>query len=268
MFEYWFMFPVSVCIATVAMATGVGGAAMFTPFFFLVLDLPAAVAVGTGLFIEVFGFGSGLFGFARRRLIAYDVGVQLLCFTVPAAIAGAMVAGFVPDGVVMSFLAGLLVVLGAVMVLGGDTTVKDDDVHTACGEAPRCFSAPEQRWDVWSLSAVGGALAGMVSTGIGELNDYVLLRRYEMHGPVAAGTSVFVVAVTVLVGSVAHAYAFFTQHSALLDRVLRIVVFAVPGVLVGAQSGVWAAERVPAASRDYLIGGLFFVLAVVTVLHI
>jgi hypothetical protein len=35
----WFMFPVAVGIATIAMLAGIGGAVMFAPFFMLVLRL-------------------------------------------------------------------------------------------------------------------------------------------------------------------------------------------------------------------------------------
>ncbi|MCZ6491816.1 MAG: hypothetical protein O7A06_14970 [Acidobacteria bacterium] len=45
-FEYWYMLPISILIATAAMASGVGGATFFTPLFVLVLGLPVPVAAG------------------------------------------------------------------------------------------------------------------------------------------------------------------------------------------------------------------------------
>ena len=36
---YRFMFPVSICIATTAMLSGIGGAALFTPVFIIVFPL-------------------------------------------------------------------------------------------------------------------------------------------------------------------------------------------------------------------------------------
>ena len=36
---YWFMFPVSIVVATCAMLSGIGGAALFTPIFILVFPL-------------------------------------------------------------------------------------------------------------------------------------------------------------------------------------------------------------------------------------
>ena len=72
--QYWFMLPVSVLIATIAMASGVGGATFLSPFFILALGLPPEVAIGTGLITEVFGFASGLFAYARKKLIDYRLG--------------------------------------------------------------------------------------------------------------------------------------------------------------------------------------------------
>ena len=64
---YWFMLPVSVCVATCAMLCGIGGAALFTPIFILVFPLlgpeypldSTVAAIGTALLTETFGFSSG-----------------------------------------------------------------------------------------------------------------------------------------------------------------------------------------------------------------
>ncbi len=48
-FDSWFLFPVSILIATTAMASGIGGAVFFSPLFMIVLKLERSVAVGTAL---------------------------------------------------------------------------------------------------------------------------------------------------------------------------------------------------------------------------
>ena len=59
--EYWYMLPVAILVATVAMASGVGGATFFAPILIIGLRLPPEIAIGIGLITEVFGFASGLF---------------------------------------------------------------------------------------------------------------------------------------------------------------------------------------------------------------
>jgi Sulfite exporter TauE/SafE len=96
--EYWYTLPVSILVATIAMASGVEGATLFAPFFILVMHLPPDIAIGTGLITEVFGFGSGLFAYMRKRLIDYSLGLSLLVIAIPAAILGTWASSkFAPD---------------------------------------------------------------------------------------------------------------------------------------------------------------------------
>ena len=69
--QYWYMLPIAVLIATIATASGVGGATLFAPLFILALGIPPELAVGAVLVTEVFGFASGLYAYYRRRLIDY-----------------------------------------------------------------------------------------------------------------------------------------------------------------------------------------------------
>ena len=68
---YWFMFPVSMLVATTAMLSGIGGAALFMPIFLLIFPLlgpeypltsPVA-AIAVALLTETFGFSSGFVGY-------------------------------------------------------------------------------------------------------------------------------------------------------------------------------------------------------------
>ncbi|MBT5049573.1 MAG: hypothetical protein HOM58_13825, partial [Rhodospirillaceae bacterium] len=75
---YWFMFPISICVATTAMLSGIGGAALFIPIFVIIFPilgpeypLTTAAAIGTALMTEVFGFSSGFVGYYRKRLIDF-----------------------------------------------------------------------------------------------------------------------------------------------------------------------------------------------------
>lgn len=269
MLGYWFMLPIAVLFATVAMATGIGGAVMFTPFFLLALDLPAATAVAIGLFIEIFGFGSGIVGFARRALIRYDVATYLLGFTVPGAIIGAFLAHHIPGWTVKAALAVLLAVLAYLLWQPMTRTVLKDGDPGKCDNhsADDCYEQPTHRQGIRALSFLGGLFAGLVSAGVGEINDYTLLKEYRMHGPAAAGTSVFVVAVTVAVGTVVHAFSLFSNPMD-TGKMLGILLFTLPGVILGAQVGVYWTDVIPEAYRDNAISVLFVVLSAATVLSL
>jgi uncharacterized membrane protein YfcA len=104
--QYWYVFPIAILIATIAMASGVGGATFFSPLFILALGLPPEVAIGTGLITEVFGFASGLFAYIRKRLIDFSLGLTLLVVTIPLALLGTWVAGLV-DADILKVILGV-----------------------------------------------------------------------------------------------------------------------------------------------------------------
>ena len=91
---YWFMLPVCIVVASVAMFSGISGAALLTPVFLIgfplvgVPRLTAVQAIGSALFLETFGFGSGVVGYTRRRLPDYRLLAKLVAVTVPLGVAG------------------------------------------------------------------------------------------------------------------------------------------------------------------------------------
>ncbi|MCH8237825.1 MAG: sulfite exporter TauE/SafE family protein [Proteobacteria bacterium] len=123
---YWFMFPVSICIATTAMMSGIGGAAFFMPIFLIIFPLlgpeyPLAspvAAIGVALLTETFGFSSGFVGYFRKQLIDFRVARALIVFAVPAGIIGALLSHLAnPEHLKLGY--GALMVLLAYILFRG-----------------------------------------------------------------------------------------------------------------------------------------------------
>jgi len=112
-FEYWYLFPVSVLIATIAMSSGIGGAVFFSPLFIVVLKLEPSVAVGTALVTELFGFTSGMYAYWKQRLIDVRLGLSLLMFSVPAAVVGSLSADVLPAEVLKGIFAVGIIFIGS-----------------------------------------------------------------------------------------------------------------------------------------------------------
>ena len=69
--------------------------------------------------------------------------------------------------------------------------------------------------------------------------------RCRVPSPVAVATSIFVVVVSVLVASLGHFYNFATSADPqLLTEVQSIVMFSIPGVIIGGQLGPLVQARV------------------------
>lgn len=272
----WYLFPVSILIATLAMASGVGGAVFFSPLFIIALKLEPSVAIGAALITELFGFSSGLYAYAKRRLIDTNLGLKLLMFSVPAAIVGSLSADLFPAVALKSIFAVGIIFIGTQLYLSYrqeqreklDTEIKDEAVvkheseliardgttyhYTVCEKAQGMFFA-----------AIGGAFLGMISVGLAELEEYHLVARCRIPSPVAVATSIFVVVVSVLIASVGHFYNFATgAEPETLRQVVSIVMFTIPGVIIGGQIGPLIQAKVNPDILKIAISVLFVAVGV------
>jgi len=277
-FEYWFMFPVAILVATIAMASGVGGATFFAPIFILALRLSPEVAIGTGLITEVFGFASGVGAYVRKHLIDYRLGGALLVATIPAAVVGSWLSGALNPGFLkvilgMGLLGVALSFLRAPERSDVDRADKAIDEEYGGEEAETCLVAAdgeEIRYTVCNrtegriIAGIGGLFVGLISTGLGELNGYFLLQRCKVPSKVSVATSVFVVAFTALSAATGHLVQFIRAGGDELQTVLGIAIFTVPGVILGAQLGAAVASRISQHVLERALGVLFVLIALLT----
>ncbi len=276
--EYWFMFPASILVSTLAMASGVEGATFFSPLFILALRLSPEVAIGTALITEVFGFASGLFAYTRKKLIDFRLGMNLLVVTIPLAIIGTIIAGIIDSFYLMIILGvGLFVVALSFLrqpehkdVVLMDKQIVDEYggknaqtvLVTAEGEEIRYTVC--NRTEGRILSGIGALFMGMVSTGLGEMNGYFLLQRCRVPSKVSVATSVFVVAVTALVASTGHFIQFAKNGGGVLETVLSLIIFTVPGVIIGGQIGSRISSKIPQRGLEIGLAILFIIVAALT----
>lgn len=277
-FEYWYMLPMSVLVATIAMASGVEGATFFSPLFILALKLSPEVAIGTALITEVFGFASGLLAYTRKKLIDFRLGLNLLVVTIPLAIIGTWISGIIDPVYLMIILGvGLFVVALSFLrqpdhkdVVLMDKQIVDEYggknaqtvLTTADGEEIRYTVC--NRTEGRILSGIGAIFMGMVSTGLGEMNGFFLLQRCRVPSKVSVATSVFVVAITALVASTGHFIQFAKNGGEVLDTVLSLIIFTVPGVIIGGQIGSKISSKIPQRDLEIGLAILFIIVAFLT----
>lgn len=271
--EFWYMLPIGIVIATAAMASGVGGATFFSPVFILGLGLSPELAIASGLIVEVFGFGSGVYAYVKRQLIDYRVGGMLLSATVPAAIIGVAVAHYA-DADTLKLVLGMGLFAVAVSFLRAPDDEVEDALEEMATEDPEsaetCLVTAEGEEICYTvanttegrlISGIGGLFVGMVSSGLGELNGYFLLQRCRVPSSVAVATSVFVVAITALIASIGHVYQVAQGGLAGVSTMGSLLLFTLPGVVIGAQLGPELAKRVSDRAMEVGLGGLFTVTA-------
>jgi uncharacterized membrane protein YfcA len=275
--ENWFLLPISIVFATIAMASGVEGSTFFSPFFMIALGLEPEVAIGTGLITEVFGFGSGLYAYAQKKLIDYKLGVALLVVTVPAALVGVWLGGILPATALKAiFGTGLVAVAFSLLRSPDEQAVgrADHSINDDFGANPeRCLTTANgericytvcNKTEGRMIAGIGGLFIGMLSTGLGELNAYFLLQRCRVPSKVAVGTSVFLVAITALVASLGHVVKFAQAGEETVAIVLGLVVYTIPGVIIGGQLGPMLAARVASSTMEKSLAVLFILVAALT----
>lgn len=258
---YWFMFPVSIGVATCAMLSGIGGAALFTPIFVLLFPIlgPEYVlastfaAISTALLTQTFGFISGFVGYYRRRMIDFDLAWRFVKISAPVAIIGALAAHRVPDAILIAAYAILVFVLALGMLSRRRQTVTRPNYDTP-------YARPEVPARDFVLTGIGAFLTGMVSVGIGEV---IISRLTRLGVPVgtAAATSVAIVMFTVVLATTT-LVAQLVRDGGVGAVPWNLICYEVPGVMIGGQIGPRLQGRVSQRTMERAIGVLFVVLAI------
>lgn len=273
--EFWYLFPIAIVIATVAMSSGVGGAVFFSPLFMLGLQLNPRVAIGAALATELFGFTSGLIAYFKAKLIDFDLAKNLLLFSVPAAILGAYYGDKIPAIVLKAVFAVGLMFIGQQLFSSWrkEERQKMEQKHRKEFEDDFESELTDDTGKVYhytvcnrnmgrSFATMGGAFVGMISVGLAELQEYHLVARCKVPTPVAVGTSVFVVVITVFVASAGHFYEFATDEGEMMNQVLNVIIYTIPGVIIGGQIGPKLQTVVPEDKMKAAISVVFMILGV------
>ncbi|MFD1684917.1 sulfite exporter TauE/SafE family protein [Halobellus litoreus] len=268
---HWWVFPASILFSLVALSSGVSGALFFSPFFMLVVGLSPSQAIGAGLLTEVFGMGNGLLNYVRQRVVDYATAKWLLLGAVPAVVAGAFAAHYLPTTLLtLAFGAGLLV-LGAFLVYydppdecvpgegegeylkrkntgRGQTTIEATDGETFIYDT--CWRPPGI-----GLATAGGFITGLISAGLPEITTTQLIVRCRLPPRVAIATSVFVLGIAAIAGAAVHALA--------ATPVWYVVAWSIPGVLIGGTVGTRVGKHVPSEIMEPVLGVVFAVVGVI-----
>lgn len=272
-FEFWYLLPVSIVIATIAMSSGIGGAVFFSPLFILALKLDPKVAIGTALATEFFGFSSGVIAYARTKLIDFKLASNLLIFSIPFTIVGMVYSEAIPPVILKAIFAAGLIFIGFQLYNSWRKEEREKKEKERQQEFLTNYESEltdsngkMYRYTVCnknmgrSFAAIGGAFVGMISVGLAELQEYHLVARCKVPPPVAIGTSIFVVVITVLVASAGHFWSFIQEGPETYNQVMNLLVFTAPGVIIGGQLGAKIQSSIP---EDKMKVGIAFLFAII-----
>lgn len=256
---YWFVIILCFIFASVAMFSGISGAALMMPMFimgFPVLGVPlitAEQAVASSLFLETGAFSIGIYVYWRRGFIHWPTVWMLIPLVIPLAIGGALVTHFVPERAL--YVVYSLLMLGASWLL-----------YKRVHEEPK-NEQKQQRLQIQGIglqkviSGGGAFMTGMISTGIGEVTQPSLIVRSRFPVAAAAATSIVMVAIADISAILTHITQFMTREGAEAIP-WNLIAWGVPGMIGGAFLGSWLQGRVDERAARLFFVGLFVVLGI------
>lgn len=241
---------------------GVGGAVITKPGLRTVIGTSPSVALGTPLPATVPATVAGALTYHKRGLV--DTRITVLCGLggVAGSICGALTTELVEHQYLMLAFGGILLYVAVVTFRRGITgripaplLLEEESVDT--GEADRGPTYERSTLLLLAIGVVGGFVSGLL--GIGGGSVFVPAFMYVLKAPIkkAVGTSLSVIAIVAVPGSIVH--AFLGNVSGLY--LVMLLLGQVPGAVLGARLTIRAKERLL-----YILLGVF--LAAITVVFV
>jgi uncharacterized membrane protein YfcA len=211
--------------ASVANATAIGGGFLFMPLFIFVYHLAPPIALKLSIATQAFGMSSGALTWGRDYI---DKNAFILASI--ASISGVWFATYhfaVPSGYIKPLFA--LISLGVFIALVIEMRLKVSDQQQKARFSFNMIGI------FFILAAfTGGLVTGWTAIGVGEVVALYLLFFYKLRLDKAIGTGVAVLAVSSIAG--------FIFHTDLGGIPWELLMFTVPGVILGGRYGVIAAK--------------------------
>lgn len=236
--------------------TGGGGAIFAVPILVYGLGVPAREAVGISLLTVGSTAMVGFIQRARRSMVEFPTGLLFALAGMLGAPIGTRIADFIPEPILLTIFAGLMVLIAARMWLKAKEKSANLSIIDNDNEGPTCRRDSEGRLRLNSqcallLGGVGlstGILTGMFGVGGGFIIVPALVSFACMGMQRAIGTSLLIVTLVSLSGAASHIFA--GKELSLQTAGLFSV-----GSLAGLFIGSWFAQRMagPVLQRVFAI---------------
>ena len=269
----WWVYPAALCIAALAISTGISGALFFVPFFLLVVGVSPAQAIGGGLMTMIFGTGSGAFSYVRQGVVDFTIVKSLLLVTVPFAMAGAVLALLSDPDALRVLFAVMLFALAAFLLWSNLRRAREDNVRPVPVEMLPAFHPNDTvilardgreyryirpgRTVSQALAAVGALAQGFMGAGLPEATTTQLVLRGPLPPRVAVATSVTTLTVTVFFAATIHAIGG--------EPPWHVVIWSCPGALTGAQFGARLQAKLSPNLSQRVLAAVFVCVGVLVI---
>jgi uncharacterized protein len=254
----WYV-PIGFLVGAYGTIIGAGGGFILVPLlvFLFPQDAPSMITAASLAIIFV-NSTSGTIAYALQKRVSYKTGVLFAAATIPGALLGSWLTGFIPRRLFGALFGGLLVCVAVFLgFTRGARRGSAAGAHAAPAKPRRIVDTVvdlegnryELSYNVWlgmGLSLLIGCFSSLVGIGGGLIHVPLLTYLFGFPLHIATATSHFILIFTSLAGVVEHVLDHTWPTHLLRDACLAV------GVVGGAQLGAFLSRRI--ASRWIMVG--------------
>jgi len=244
---------------------GAGGGFLLVPILLFVYpDTPPETITAMSLFVVFANAASGTVAYWRQRRIDLLTGAIFALATLPGAVAGAILVGYIPRPIFnVIFAAALLGIGGWLMVSRSASTIREPLVgpgilrRRITDHTGYTYVYGYNVWQGVGISTVVGFISSLLGIGGGIVHVpvMVVLLRFPVY--VATATSHFVLALMAAEATAVHVLDGTLGWGPVLARSAAIAA----GAIIGAQAGAYFSHRVRGEAILRALGGALILVA-------
>lgn len=174
---------------------GMSAVAMISPLLITFLDIPAYTAVGIGLASDVLASLLSAYTYKKNGNLDIKNGLIMMAFVLLFTVIGSYLASFVDNVTMGNFSVIMTLILGIRFLVKPVMTTK---------EVRKTMSTKQQIIDSIIGGSIIGSICGFFGAGGGMMMLIVLTTFLHYELKTAVGTSVFIMSITALTGSISH----------------------------------------------------------------
>lgn len=242
---------------------GLGGGIIFVPVLTIIFGQDAVTAAAASLVGIVATSTGSSSGYVKKGLTNVRLGMLMEVTTTIGAIAGAIIATYLENWVLLVIFSMVMLYSGFKMAASPEKIITDSEgsgkltfrySDPASGVADQQYTVKNIRSGM-ALCTVAGAVSSM--TGVGGGSIKVPLMNIYMHIPVkvASATSSYMIGITAFSGAV----IYFIQGA--IDY--QIAAAVAVGAYIGAIVGTWISSKVNAKAIKRYMSVVFFAIALI-----
>ena len=265
MVEFGLLALLGVALGAFGTLVGAGGGFLLVPILlFIYPDTPPDTITAMSLFVVFANAASGTVAYWRQRRIDLLTGGLFAIATLPGAVAGAILVGYIPRQQFNILFAAALGGIGAWLLLSRRATAIRAPL-TGEGVLRRSITDHTgytyvygyRLWHGLAISTVVGFVSSLLGIGGGIVHVPVMVVMLRFPVYVATATSHFVLALMALEATLVHVADGTLAWNLVLARSGAIAA----GAIVGAQAGAHFSHRVRGDTILRALGGALILVA-------